>query len=157
MKVLLTGPIQIGKSTAIRKFLEDYTGSVGGFKTYKNGKNLMIAPYAGNDGEVCVVFEENGKRVMKEVFDGYGTQLVNNSPGDLLVFDELGRFELCSDSFTDAVLRKFDGDTPILGVIKPEHNMFLDAIRAKENLALIEVTIGNRDNLPALIKKYLNK
>lgn len=157
MNVLLTGNIQVGKSTAIRKFLENFDGSAGGFRTYKSGKSLMIAPYSDGVGKVCVIFEERGKRVLNDVFDGYGTELVLNSTGDLLIFDELGRFELCSDNFTNAILRRFDGDTPILGVIKPEHNVFLDKIRSKGNLALITVTPENRDSVPDLIKEYLNR
>ena len=44
---------------------------------------------------------------------------------------------------------------PVLGVVKPERNPFLDAVRAHPRTAVLEVTAENRDGVPARIGALL--
>lgn len=97
------------------------------------------------------------RQVFPEAFDAAGTALLERKgPFDLLLMDELGRMELRSPGFRSAVLRALDGDTPVLGVIKPEHNEFLDAVRAHPKVKVLELTAENRDEMPARIAYELN-
>jgi nucleoside-triphosphatase len=157
--VLLTGRVQVGKSTALNRFIKSHGLSADGYRTYwRDPDTLFIGPYGSTSPGRAAAITANYKRIpLIETFDSYGTGLVRRSgKKQLIVFDELGRLEIMSVAFTDAILEKFDGDKPILGVIKPEHNRFLDAIRAKPNVATIEVTLENRDNLDFEIRKYLD-
>ena len=158
MHVLLTGRVQVGKSTALNRFIKAHGLSADGYRTYwRDPDTLFIGPYGSSaPGRIAAVTANFKRLPITETFDSYGAGLVRRSgKKQLIVFDELGRLEIASSAFTGAVLEKFDGDTPILGVIKPERNRFLDAIRAKPNVAVIEVTVDNRDNLDIEIGKYL--
>ena len=44
--------------------------------------------------------------------------------------------------------------TPVLGVIKPEHNAFLDEVRAQSGVELFPLTIENREEAPAAIAAW---
>ena len=160
MHVLLTGQVQVGKTTALTRFLEKFGVTADGYRTYwRDCDILLIAPYGLPDGAiVAATTKENGQRSpVLEAFDVFGAELVENSgKKDIIVFDELGRLETGAVHFTSAVLKKFDGNIPILGVIKPEHNSFLDSIRSKPNVKVIEVTTANRDSVPDLIAEYLD-
>ena len=158
MHILLTGRVQVGKSTALNRYIKSRGISADGYRTYWHDPDtLFIAPYGASDPGRTAAVTVNFKRVpITETFDGYGASLVRScGKKQLIVFDELGRLETHSQLFTSAVLRKFDGSVPILGVIKPEHNAFLDAIRAKPNVITIEVTEENRDFIPDEIGKCL--
>ena len=57
--------------------------------------------------------------------------------------------------FHRAVLAALDGNIPILGVVKPQKNPLLDAVRAHQRVELITVTRENRDELFPLIQQIL--
>lgn len=154
--VLLTGEVQVGKSTALRKFLEKYGYTGDGYRTYwKDKGTLYIAPF-GKEGGMCAAVTESGiRKVVPEGF-GYGASLIENSGNEqLIVFDELGRFEQCSERFMNAVLSKLNGEKPVVGVIKKENNPFLDRIRENPNVVILEVTEENRNSIPDEIRKYI--
>lgn len=154
--ILLTGEVQVGKSTALRKFLKKYGYTADGYRTYwKDRSTLYIAPFGREEG-VCVVATEDGTRkVVAEGFE-YGASLIEGSGNEqLIVFDELGRFEQCSQRFMDAVFSKLNGEKTVLGVIKKENNQFLDKIRENPNVVIVEVTESNRDEIPDEIRKYI--
>ena len=68
--------------------------------------------------------------------------------------DELGRMELDAHTFRAAVLAAIHSGTPVLGVIKPEHNAFLDEVRAQNGVELFPLTIENREEAPAAIAAW---
>ena len=62
--------------------------------------------------------------------------------------------ELEAHAFRAAVLAAIASGTPVLGVIKPEHNEFLDAVRAQKGVELFPLTIENRGEAPAAIASW---
>ena len=79
-----------------------------------------------------------------EHFDGRGCALLAERECDIILMDELGRMELDAHAFRAAVLAAINSGTPVLGVIKPEHNAFLDEVRAQNGVELFPLTIENR-------------
>ena len=154
--ILLTGRVQVGKSTALRKFLEKSGLKADGVKTYwRDRDTLLIEPFEG--GESMVAAEKDGeyRKAKKEAFD-YGAEIIKRSgKRDLIVLDELGRLERCSDKFMDAVFEKLRGDKRVLGVIKKESNHCLDKVRELSNVVILEVTEDNRDKIPQKIEELM--
>ncbi len=159
----LTGAVQTGKSTAIRRFLcANSAISAGGFLTVSiptdAGFDVFIVPpvwtaddltpdaLAGRRGGVYEKHPEN--------FDGRGCELLAKRACDILLMDELGRMELEAHAFRAAVLAAVNSGTPVLGVIKPEHNDFLDEVRAQKDVELFPLTIENREEAPAAIAAW---
>ncbi|MBE7003681.1 MAG: hypothetical protein E7425_05255 [Ruminococcaceae bacterium] len=156
MKLFLTGEIQVGKSTALRRFLEMSGLEADGLMTFWRGRyddlrELCIAPYGDEQaGRVCVRHKAGSPpEVYSAVFDGYGADIITASgKRDAAVLDELGRFERNSPRFCAAVIRLLDGDATVLGVIKPENGLLLDAVRAHPKVRVLTVTEENRDGIP---------
>ena len=159
MHVLVTGMVQVGKSTAIDKFLKRAGVSADGFRTfwkYGDYRTLHMRNLWDNTS-VMIATEETGRlRPVPEAFDTFGKKLVEESgKGDITVLDELGRLELRSPDFCAAVLKRLQDIRPVIAVIKPEHNEFLDAVRSITNTVIIEVTPEKRESIPYEIGRAL--
>lgn len=166
MNVFLTGEVQVGKSTAISRYLSvNPTKKLGGFVTVSRPLDadtigVYIQPPHFAESECTplrLVGLRGGRRGgIPEAFEGAGVEILRaEGPFDLLLMDELGRMELRSPTFCRRVLELLDGETPVLGVVKPESNALLDAVRAHPKTVLLEVTEENRDTIPALIGEHL--
>lgn len=160
----LTGAVQTGKSTAIRRFLcANSALFTGGFRTVSiptaEGFDVFIVPpeWTADDLTPEALVGRRGARreTRPEGFERCGCALLQRAGEfDLLLMDELGRMELEAHAFCAAVLDALHGDTPVLGVIKPEHNAFLDAVRAREDVELFPLTPENRNEAPAAIAAW---
>ena len=135
----LTGAVQTGKSTAIRRF--------------------FCANSALRRGGFLTVVGRRGDAYEKrpEHFDGRGCALLAERKCDVILMDELGRMELDAHAFRAAVIAAIHSGTPVLGVIKPEHNAFLDEVRAQNGVELFPLTIENREEAPAAIAAWYSR
>jgi nucleoside-triphosphatase len=84
--------------------------------------------------------------VYPEVFDNCGVKLLNSSKNIILI-DELGRFELDAEKFKEKIFALLESDILLIGVIKAEYNKFLDKIRAREDIEIFETTKTNRNKI----------
>lgn len=159
----LTGAVQTGKSTAIRRFLcANSAISAGGFLTVSiptdTGFDVFIVPpvWTPDDLTPDALVGRRGGVYEKhpENFDGRGCALLAKGECGILLMDELGRMELDAHAFRAAVLAAIHSGTPVLGVIKPEHNAFLDEVRAQKGVELFSLTIENREEAPAAIAAW---
>ncbi|MBQ8830296.1 MAG: hypothetical protein IJ017_01710 [Oscillospiraceae bacterium] len=146
----------MGKSTALRKFLVKSGLTADGVRTYwRDADTLLIEPFEGGKSMVAAVTDTDHRKAKPEAFE-YGADVIEQSgKKDVIVLDELGRLERCSERFMNAVFEKLSGEKRVLGVIKPESNHFLDKIREMPNIVIIEVTEENRDSIPAKIAELM--
>lgn len=158
--LFLTGKIQIGKSTLIRRLLEEYSGSVSGFKTIslpvktKSKSDVYILPPFGGP-EDCretnrIIHRDylgqKSPKVFSEVFENEGCALLKNrEEADLLLMDEIGIMEANAPAFQAELRRCVEGTLPILGVVRSKPHPFLDWIRSRPNVRVVEITEENRD------------
>jgi nucleoside-triphosphatase len=70
------------------------------------------------------------------------------APGDVVLIDELGKMELASEPFREAVLGLFEGDAPIVATVHTFRHPFTDALKARPEVSLVKLTRSNRDGLP---------
>ena len=75
-------------------------------------------------------------------------------PGCIIV-DEIGKMELFSEAFREAVTAVMDSDNPVLGTIPIYRHPFLDGLREAHDVTVIEVTRSNRDTLPVCLVELL--
>lgn len=66
----------------------------------------------------------------------------------VLVIDEVGRMELISERFCDAVERAFSEVAHVVATIMQRRHSFADELKARPDVTLIRVTAQNRDRLP---------
>ncbi len=172
MHIFLTGEVQVGKSTIIRRWLESHPGlRVGGFRTVPsvigaNGEDSVhIVPAAGDTAlteENRIMFRQGEwphrrREVFPQVFDRVGVALLkDDGEKDLLIMDEIGFTEDDAVLFQRAVLEKLEEDTPIFGVVRALPGVLADAVRAHPKSRILTVTRENRDEvLDKLLKENI--
>jgi len=69
-----------------------------------------------------------------------------------VIIDELGKMELYSSRFQEKVLELLDSSKQVIGVIQQRSNPFLDRIRGRGDVEIIEVTRDNRDHLLGILR-----
>ena len=167
MHIFLTGDVQCGKSTVIRRALEMIDRPVYGFRTlFTNRKDdhkalyMLPASYQGEPQQMHIVtqFDCGRPHVLTERFDALGSSLLKEAqthPEGLILMDECSRFERDALLFQQEILRCLDGDIPVLGVVRLTAEGWVDQIRNHPKVRLITVTLENRDTLPQQVANLL--
>jgi nucleoside-triphosphatase len=77
------------------------------------------------------------------------------APGSVVLIDELGKMELASERFREAVLGLFEGDVAIVATVHTFRHPFTDALKARRDVSLVKLTRSNRDDLPGELASRL--
>jgi nucleoside-triphosphatase len=75
---------------------------------------------------------------------------------DVVVLDELGKMELASERFCDAVLRLFDQGPPLVATVHVFRHPFTDALKERADVQCLRVTSKSRDALPGELAARLS-
>lgn len=161
-KVLLTGRPGIGKTTIIKSAVSElsrkgvkangfYTQEIKEGEIERKGFKLVTL-----DGEEVILahrdmrtpFRVGKYSVSLDGLERVGvTAVLDGLKRDLVVIDEIGRMELYSDKFRDAVTRALDAPNSLLGTIMSKPHPFADRIKERKGVKVIEVTFSNRARL----------
>lgn len=162
MKVLVTGEIGSGKSTAVRAAMAElgWTAPAGFFTHWKGAGRGAPTLYLETWDGVCRAIARRtavpaapgglGYELDEPVFTRVALEsLAGAGPGRPVVLDELGRIELGALAFIGRVAELFRGSAPVLAVIQ---RRALGAWRERLGEAafqnLLEVDSATRDGLP---------
>ena len=156
--LFLTGQKRVGKSTVLKKLLENRQ-LPGGFRTVRiiteGGCSVhMFAP--GQEAytpENRVFYRENGVLHLDiGDFDRIGCALLEKSRGrGLILMDELGPTEADALKFRRAVWETLDGADRVYGVLQMAESDFLRRVTSRADVLVVTVTEENRDVLPGLL------
>ena len=81
-------------------------------------------------------------------FDSFLSSLALESrEAGLIIIDEIGKMESHSDRFKTLVRELLGSDKPVLATISLKGGGFIDEIRKREDVRLVELTLDNRDSL----------
>lgn len=165
--LFLTGKIGIGKSTILENVLERINVSIGGYITERNiqGHIKTFTIRSLYDGvEKHTIANINTIDKSKEIFlDSFKTgipSILDKSlhDRDLIVLDELGFMENNIALFTDKVYELLDSSKPVIGVLKDFDCEFLNSIRNRNDVIVLEITKENRDiildNIISILKSF---
>jgi nucleoside-triphosphatase THEP1 len=72
-----------------------------------------------------------------------------------VIVDELGKMELASEAFRDAVRRALDGRASLVGTVQLARHPFTDALKTMHGVRLMKVTRENRNRLPERLAELL--
>lgn len=125
--LFLTGPIGSGKSTSIAAALGAYLPKAGGFLTIRQRDDTgravayWIKRPDGSDGQIIIDYSAKPYTMHLEVFEDLGVRLLEDAAQfDFVILDEIGGFELLSDTFLEALQKLLQSDIPCIGVMKGE-------------------------------------
>ena len=159
MRLLLTGSPGIGKTTLIRAVLERIEEiKFAGFCTEEKrhgGQRIgfKIITLDGQEGTLASIGREEptvGKySVHVEEFEKLVLPQLDpeTTPADLYVIDEIGKMELLSPSFRNKVIDLLARHSNLLATIAKKGKGFIEQIKGRNDIELIEVTCENRDHL----------
>lgn len=164
MKLLLTGPPGIGKTTVIQKVLSGITIGAGGFYTHEIRKGrsrvgFSLKTLEGEEGMLAHIDNRGEYRVGRygvdvDRFEAIVLPSLERAlqEKELIVIDEIGTMELFSQAFQDMVLRVLDQDERhVLGVIHQGKEPFATSVKRRGDLEVIALSHANRNDLPPQI------
>jgi len=155
MNILLTGPIQIGKSTILKKVISQLNLQVSGFYTKAFLINNQVIGYKMYDYKKLITPFVIGLKdtpvtckPYTEMFETYGVKILESMSADMFLLDELGFLERHAQSYQKKIHEILDSDVLVLGVLKDKHNEFLDSVRNRKDVTILRVSESNREYLP---------
>ncbi len=168
--ILITGNPGVGKTTLIRSIISKFNISAGGFYTAEvrdeNGKRwgFKIISLNGQEDVLASVDIISQHRVGKycvnvEAMESVGVPAVQNAlnHNELVVIDEIGRMELTSKRFRDAVAQALDSSKPVLGTIAIKNTHFAKKAREREDTKIIRLTRANFPEIETHVERLLGK
>jgi nucleoside-triphosphatase len=166
-RVLLTGRPGSGKTTLIKRILNEVPQRFGGFYTEEirdHGARVGFKVVALEGGEAVFAHVDftTPERVGKYSLDlsaleAVGVDAIRKAvQGErLIVIDEIGPMEIRSAPFREAVVDALDSELPVLATIFLRSLPFTDAIKSRPDVELIEVRPNNREELvPQMSEKF---
>jgi nucleoside-triphosphatase len=156
--IVVTGPPRIGKSTLIERIVSRIQRPLTGFFTreIREGGKRTGFSIVTLDGREGVLAHQNIKgrfRVGKygvnlDDIDQIAVPSMSPAQSDVIVvIDEIGKMECFSPLFRETLTRVLDSENPVIGSIALKGGPFIEKVKARENISLIEVTEKNRDDL----------
>jgi len=159
--ILLTGRPGCGKSTVVRRTVDRLETVAGGFWTeeIREGRHRVGFRvediYSGRRGVLAHADYTAGPRVSKyrvdvAAFEQVGVAAVQAALGreGWIVIDEVGKMELFSEGFPIVVTAALDAPQPVLATVARHRHPFINGIRQRQDVQVIEVTPENRERLP---------
>ena len=169
MRLLVEGRPGAGKTTALGRLsqlLRDADIPVCGFltKELRRGRSRIgfeIETFDGERGVLAHVKLAGPPRVGRygvdlEAFERVALPAVGRPRKECVVLiDELGKMELASTRFREAVVRLFDQPVPIVASVQMSRHPITDALKRRPDAETLRLTASNRDRLPGELAERL--
>jgi nucleoside-triphosphatase len=158
--ILIKGKPGSGKTTAIIKIINALGRKIaGGFYTQEIRKDgirtgFIVKTIDGKEQILSHIDIKSGHRVGKYgvdvdtidkvIVDSILSAITHK---DIIIIDEIGRMEMCSNNFKSAVVKALDSSKRVLASIPVYTGSFLESIKSREDVEIFYLDMDNRDNL----------
>jgi nucleoside-triphosphatase len=165
---LLTGQPGTGKTRIIKQAIAEVKGKAGGFYTEEirsQGvrQGFRLVTLDGRSAILAHINLHSPYRVSKygvdiDSLDGVGVSALNQASQecDLVVVDEIGKMELFSAKFGEAILNIINSEKRLLGTIMLSPNPYADAIKRQPQVNVVTVTRTNHQQVLEELRQWLN-
>jgi nucleoside-triphosphatase len=161
-RLLLEGRPGIGKTTVARRLLhllQEAGVPVGGFTTAElrtggRREGFLVEAVSGAQEVLAHVDLPGPPRVGRygvdlAAFDRVALPALRTPrTGGVVIVDELGKMELASAPFRDAVMQLLDRDVAVVATVHQARDRFTDALRRRSDIRVVRVAEATRDALP---------
>jgi nucleoside-triphosphatase len=167
--LLIQGRPGVGKTTVARRLvqlLSDAGIPVGGFTTEEireAGRRVgfVVEAVSGKRDVLAHVALPGPPRVGKygvdlHAFERIALPALAAPPKGVVVIDELGKMELASAPFRDAVCALLDRNASVVATVHVFPHPFTDALKRRPDVEMREVTRDIRDALPARLAALIS-
>ena len=168
-RILITGLPGCGKTTLIKRIAAHIRVPYCGFFTneIRSGGNRVgfeIETFTGTKGILSHIDIQSSYHVGKYGVDVLGFQKIAIpemekalSSGHLLIIDEIGKMELCSDMFRDMLEKAFRSSVGIIATILFKPHPFCDRLKNNKDTEVIVLTKGAQEQVfKALVDRFLS-
>jgi nucleoside-triphosphatase len=168
VRVLLEARPGAGKTTAAVRLAERLRRAgvpLAGFVTEEmrdRGVRMgfRIETFAGERGVLAHVDLPGPPRVGKygvdlEAFERVALPALEQPAGGAVVIDELGKMELASARFREAVTALLEARVPLIATVHAFRHPFTDELKQRSGVEVIRLSRANRDDLPGMLAERL--
>ncbi len=167
--LLLTGRPGVGKTTIVRSVAARLGAAAAGFYTEEireagRRTGFRLVTLDGRSGILASVNKSGPYRVGKyrvhlDDLERIGVdalqQAMVRSRTRVVVIDEIGKMELFSLAFREAVLAVLDGPKDVLATVMQASHPWADEIKVRSDTTVLNVTRDNRQALPEEVVRWL--
>lgn len=165
--LLLTGRPGVGKTTVVKKVIAELGARAGGFYTEEivgpggrkgfrvitlDGRQVTLAHIdirsrskVGRYGVDVTAFERVGVAALRTAIER----------SEIVVCDEIGKMELFSSQFQSAVIKAIGWGKPMIATAMLAAHPWVDALKQMPGATTIEITLENRDTMPARVLSWI--
>ena len=164
--IFLTGAPSSGKTTVIKKIIENLDHPANGFYTEEervDGKRVgfLMKTLDGRKGylahqDIKSDFHIRRYGVSMENIEGIAVPSITPVKNNIIILDEIGKMECFSVAFKQAALSALDAPNGVIGTITFGGDSFIEGVKKREDIEISEVTMANRDILPDLILRKIS-
>lgn len=172
--LFITGCKRSGKSTLLKNMIDPIVHLTGGYfvqRLFIQGEsrafrlvditsesylpNRHVQDLEGFSDLIAVM--SKGKIFHYDTFKTIGISALKQAceKKQLVLMDELGRIEIMVPDFMQTVFSVLDSEVPVLGVLKKESNPFLDQIRARIDVEVIDMDACGSDCVRDEVQQFL--
>ena len=156
--ILITGPPRSGKSTVIEKIVDRLQRPATGFFTREirqKGRRVGFS-IRTLDGREGILAHENIRGKFRVGRYGLNTKdiegiavpsMITAQKDEIVVIDEIGKMECFSRLFREALIKALDSSNRTIGSIALKGDPFIERIKQRQDVLLLEITVQNRDIL----------
>jgi nucleoside-triphosphatase len=168
VKLLIEGRPGSGKTTAVLALADHLRRAdvpLAGFVTeeMREGRRRVgfaLRTFAGDEAVLAHVDLPGPPRVGRygvdlEAFEREALPAMEPPESGVVIVDELGKMELASAGFREAVLGLFDGRVSLVATVHAHSHPFTDGLKRRGDVEVVGLTRGNRDELPARLGELL--
>ncbi len=159
--IFLTGAPSSGKTTVIKKVIDGLGFPAHGFYTEEErvaGRRVgfLMKTLDGKSGylghqDIQSNFHVRRFGVSIENIEKIAVPSITPVKGELTILDEIGKMECFSAVFKDAAVNALDSPDIIVGTITLGGDDFIQGVKNRTDIEVLEVTTENRDSLPDTI------
>ena len=165
--IFLTGAPSSGKTTVIKKVIAGLDHPVNGCYTQEErveGRRVgfLMKTLDGREGylghqDIDSEFHIRRYGVSIENIETVAVPSIEPLNSSIIILDEIGKMECFSEVFKRAALKALDSPNIVIGTITFGGDDFIQGIKKRSDIEILEVTAENRDALPGLILKIILK
>jgi len=163
--IFLTGAPSSGKTTVIKKIIENLNHPANGFYTEEERVDGRRVGFLMNtlDGRKGYLAHQDIKSdfyirrygVCIENIERIAVPSITPVENNIIILDEIGKMECFSPAFKQATTNAIDASNIVIGTITLGGDDFIREIK-KKDMEIIEVTVDNRNLLPGIILRKIS-